>query len=58
MHGLHRLYTAAVRVLRLHHHRAGLALRWVDTGHVAGLTVHGGVLRRAVAETFARSAAA
>jgi hypothetical protein len=50
-------YVDADGVLRLHHHWAGSTLRWIDTGHVAGLTLHGAVLRRAIADTFARSAA-
>lgn len=49
-------YVDADGVERLHHHWTGSTLRWIDTGHVAGLTVHGSVLRRAVADTFARSA--
>jgi hypothetical protein len=40
---------------RLHRHWVGSTLRWVNTGHVAGFTVHAAVLRRAIADAFERS---
>jgi predicted alpha/beta hydrolase family esterase len=39
----------------LHRHWAGSTLRWLETGHLAGLVAHADELRRAIADAFAWS---